>query len=137
MLIHMSVKSSVVSCLSNAVSKMPLNYWERTLSIAMTKYFRNETSGKKMIISATGVVFIQLFSYIVVSKQKIKMITQNTMTPIYHPKVTSTQNKGVPFFSILRLSQSFSNISGLPILVDVQRLHANGKWILCVSNKVK
>ena len=91
-----------------------------------------------MIITAKEVALIQLFSYTVVSKQKIKMKTQNIMTPSYHSKVTSTQNKGVPFFSCLAhgvqyyisvfgLSQSFSDISSLPILVDVQCLHENGK----------
>ena len=32
------------------------------------------------------------------------------------------------------LSRSFSDVPSLPILVDVQRLHENGKLILCVSN---
>ena len=54
-----------------------------------------------MIITATEVVLIQLLSYTVVSEQKIKMKTQNTMAPSYHSKVTSTQNKGVAFFSCL------------------------------------
>ena len=31
------------------------------------------------------------------------------------------------------LSQSFSDISSVSILVDVQRLHENGKWILYVD----
>ena len=94
-------------------------------------------SNKKITITATEVVLIQLFSYTVVSKQKIKMRTRNTMAPSYHSKVTSTQNKGVPFFSCLAhgvsyfisifgLSHSFSDNSSLPIVVDVQRLHENG-----------
>ena len=41
------------------------------------------------------------------------------MTPSYHPRATSTQNKRVPL--------SFFVNSSLPILVDVQRLHENGK----------
>ena len=51
------------------------------------------------------------------------------MAPSYHSKVTSTQNKGVP------LSQSFSDNSNLIILANIRRLHENGKWILCVSNR--
>ena len=46
------------------------------------------------------------------------------MAPSYHSKVTSTQNE---------LSQSFSDISSLPILVDVQRFHENGKLILGID----
>ena len=46
------------------------------------------------------------------------MKTRNTMAPSYHSKVTSTQNE---------LSQSFSDISRLPNLVEVQRFHENGK----------
>ena len=45
------------------------------------------------------VALVQLFSYAFVSKQKIKVKTRNIMAPSYHSKVTSTQNKGVPFFS--------------------------------------
>ena len=56
----------------------------------MIKYFWKDTY-----------VPIQLFSLNVVSKQKIKMEIRNTMAPSYHSKVTSTQNKGVPFISCL------------------------------------
>ena len=38
----------------------------------MIKYFRNNTFEEKITIAATEVVFIQLFSYNVVSKQKYK-----------------------------------------------------------------
>ena len=67
----------------------------------MIKYLRNGTFEKKVTITAADVFLflIQLFSYTVVSKQKIKMKTRNTMASSYHPRVTSTQNKGVPFFS--------------------------------------
>ena len=43
----MSVKYSIVRCLSNAVVKVPRNCWERTLN------FRNNTFHKKIIITAT------------------------------------------------------------------------------------
>ena len=46
------------------------------------------------------------------------MKTRNSMAPSYHSKVTSTKKE---------LSRSFSDISSLPILVDVQRFHENGK----------
>ena len=69
------------------------------------------------------------------------MKTRNTLAPSYHSKyhskVTSTQEKGdllfyclahgVWYISMFGLSQSFSDISSLSILVDVQRLHENGK----------
>ena len=60
---------------------------------------------------------IQLLSYTVVSKQKIKMKAQKTMAPSYHSKVTPTQNKVVPFFSCLAhgLSQRFPDIFSLPV----------------------
>ena len=68
----MSVKSSIIRCLSNAVVKIPRNCRERTLNIAVIKYFWNDTLHKKMTITATEIVPIQLFSYTVVSKQKHK-----------------------------------------------------------------
>ena len=34
------------------------------------------------------------------------------------------------------LKLNFSNNSNQAIFVDVQRLHKNGKWIICVSNGV-
>ena len=37
----MSVKSSIVRCLSNAVVKVPRNYSERTPNLAVIKHFRN------------------------------------------------------------------------------------------------
>ena len=56
---------------------------------------------KKKNITVTEVVYMQLLSYDVFLNKKIKMKTQNTMACLYHLKVTSTQNKGVPFFSCL------------------------------------
>ena len=41
------------------------------------------------------------------------------------------------YVSMFGLSQSFSDISSLPILVAIQLLHENGKWILCVYNGAK
>ena len=66
----------------------------------MIKYFQNHTFEKKTI-TATEVLYIQLLSYEVFLNKKIKMKTQNTMACSYHSKVTSTQSKGVPFFSCL------------------------------------
>ena len=57
---------------------------------------------KKITITATEVIRIQLFCLTVISKQKMKMKTPNTMAPSSnHLKVTSVQNKGVLFFSCL------------------------------------
>ena len=55
----------------------------------MIKYFPSDTFGKKKI-TATEVVYTQLFSYDVFLNKKIKMKTQNTMGCSYHSKVTST-----------------------------------------------
>ena len=41
------------------------------------------------------------------------------------------------YISMFGLSQSFSDISSLPVLLGVQLLHENGKWILCVSKGAK
>ena len=64
------------------------------------------------------------------------MKTRTTMAPSYHSKVSSTQNRGSSFFFIPGLSQSFSDNSNLTNLVENQRLHENGKLIVCVSNGV-
>ena len=72
----------------------------KNLNIAVIKHFRDDTFGKINI--TTEVVFIQLLSYNVVSKQKkikIKMTTQNATAYSYNLKVTSTQSKGASFFS--------------------------------------
>ena len=68
----MCVQSSLVRFLSNAVAKLPCNYWERTWNIAVIMYFRITLSITKMVITATEVVLIKLFSYTIVSKQKKK-----------------------------------------------------------------
>ena len=92
----MSVKSSIIRYLSKAVVKMPRNYWERTLNIAVIKHFWNDTFEKKITITTTRNILIQLFSLTVDSKQK----KQNENIE-YHSKVTSAQNKEVLFFSFL------------------------------------
>ena len=68
----MSVKSWIGGCLSNAVSKVSRNCWERTLNIALMKYLRNDTFKKNFTATATEVVLVQLCSYTVVSKQNNK-----------------------------------------------------------------
>ena len=126
----MLVKFSIGGCPSNAVVKVSCNCWERTFNIVMIKYLRNGTFQKNIYHNSDG-------SLSVVSKQKTNMKTRNTMAPSYS-KVTSAQNKGVPFFSCLAhgvwyyismfgLSQSFFNTFSLPGLVEVQHLHENGQ----------
>ena len=114
----MSVKSSFVKCLSNAVVKVSCNCWERILIL---KEMWSSTFEKQNTMTAKEVVLIQLFSYSVVSKQKIKMKTWNTMAPSYHSKVTSTQNKGVPFFSCLGhgsiISSCLDKVKVFPIIL--------------------
>ena len=93
---------------------------------------------KKNTMAAMEVILIQLPFYTVVFKQRIKMKTPITIVPLHYLKVNSTQNKVVTFFSCLAhrvychislfgLMQRFSDNSSLPILVDAQRLHENGK----------
>ena len=84
----MSVKPSIVKSLSNAVVKVS----------GVIKYFRNDTFKNNYHIVAMEIVPIQLLSLTVVSEQKIEMKTRNTMALSYHSKVTSIQNKGLPFF---------------------------------------
>ena len=62
-------------------------------------YFQNDTLKKTII--ATEVVSTQLLSYNVVSKHKNKNKNTEYDGMLIHSKVTSTQNKGVPFFSCL------------------------------------
>ena len=56
---------------------------------------------QKITITVTEVVFMQLFSLTIGSKQKIKMKTRNAMEPSYHSKVRPSQNKAVSFFPCL------------------------------------
>ena len=63
-------------------------------------------------------------------KQKIEIKTRNTAALSYHLKVGSTQNKGIAISSSIFMfgySQSFPNNSYQAVLVDVERLHKNGK----------
>ena len=94
----MSVKSSIGGCLSNAVVKVSCNCSERTFNMAVIKYLRNDTFEKKLPKQRhksfwSNCPLIKLFLN--------KKWKYNTMVPSYHSKVTSTQNKGVPFFSCL------------------------------------
>ena len=100
---------------------------------------------KNIAITATVDILIHLFSLTIVSKQKIKMEKRYTVTLSYHSKVYSKQRSpiflmlgswNVVFISMFLLSQSFSDICNLIILVDIQRLHENSKWVLCASSGV-
>ena len=61
------------------------------MTLSKKNYHNNTNSRSHPIVN----------SYNVISKQKIKMKTQNTLPPLCRSKVTSTQNNGVPFFSCL------------------------------------
>ena len=96
--------------------------------------FRTAIS-RKITITVTEVVLIQVFVLIIGSKKNYNWK--------HHSRVSSTQKWESHFslvwfmeFSIISpcLSQIFSNNSNPAILIDVQRLHENGKWIICVSN---
>ena len=75
------------------------------------------------------------------------MKTPNTIVSSYHSKVSSTQNMRVPsHFSLAWVMEFnivspcsgkvFSGSSNLTNLVDLQRLHENGKWVMCVPDEV-
>ena len=96
--------------------------------------FRTAIS-RKITITVTEVVLIQVFVLIIGSKKNYNWK--------HHSSVSSTQKWESHFslvwvmeFSVISLclSQIFSNNSSRAILIDVQRLHGNGKWIICVSN---
>ena len=89
----MSLKCSAVRCLSNPLSRR-LVIFEKELCTEWHFW-------KKITITVTEVVLIQLTSFTVVSKQKIKLEARNTISPSYHAKVSSTQNKGILFFYLL------------------------------------
>ena len=65
------------------------------------KYFRNDTFEKLFTITATEVVLIQMFSYPLASKQKIKMKNKEYYGTFISFKVISTLKNGVPSFSCL------------------------------------
>ena len=102
---------------------------------------------RKNYYKATEVVSIQLFSLTVASKQTNKKTKKKKKKNAeYHDTFISFKNhlysnQGSPIFLLfgswsVRFRQIFSDNSNLVILVDIQRLHENGKWILCVSNGV-
>ena len=120
---------------SSIVFQMPLS---KCVLIALINYFRSDTFKKKIIVTAREVVLIHPFSLTDASKQKINMKTQNTMALSCHSKLTSTQKESpilllfgswsTVFISMFGLSQRFSDNSSLIILVNIQRLHENGKY---------
>ena len=124
-------KFSTVWCLSNFVVKVHCNRCDQVL---LEWHFR-----KKFTITAAEVVLIHLFSLTVVSKQKLKIKSRNTMAHSWHFHESIFLLFGswsMVCISMFGLSQSFSDNSNLIILVDIQRLHENGKLILCFSNAV-
>ena len=93
----MSAKSSTVRCLLNVVVKVLRNCCERTLKCDQVD---SGCTFEKNTTIVTKVVLIQLFSSSG-SKQRIKIKIENIMASSYRLKVSSTQNKGVPFFFCL------------------------------------
>ena len=114
----------------------------RSVVIAVIKFFCHGPFEKKFTITMTEVVLIHLFSLTGVSKSKISTEYRGTFISF---KSYLQLKQGSPIFilfglwiavfiSMFGLSQSLSNNSNLIILVDIQHLHENDKWILCVSN---
>ena len=94
----MSIKSSTVRCLGNAIVHVPCNYWDRALNITIINNFQNNTFETITIMILTIVILIQLFFLMVGSKQKIiKMKAQNTMAPSYHSKSALLKTKELRF----------------------------------------
>ena len=128
--LSMSVKSSIVRCLSNAVVKVPRNCWERTLNVVMIKYFRNETFEKNYHNSDRSRSNTEYHGTFIWFK---RYLCHGTIVPCLYSK------QGSPIFLLfgswcVGLSQSFFDKLNLIIWVDIQRLHENGKWILRVFN---
>ena len=106
----------------------------------MIKYFWNDTFEKKFTMTAI------VSTLTVVSTQKTKLkqeipwhfhITQKSpLLKKEGPIFLLFDSWSAVFISMFGLSQSFSDNSSLIILVDIQRLKENGKWIFCVSNGI-
>lgn len=96
----------------------------------------------------TEVVLIQGSFLTVVSKQKNRNNTRNTIASSYNSKVWSTQSIGVQFspclghgkwyyiITCLGNGKVFADNSKLINLFDAQLFHENVKWIKCVSDMV-
>ena len=80
-----SLKSSIVRCLLNAVVKVPRNCWERTSNFWNDTFFS----------------FSSNYSLIPFFLNKNKNENREYYGTFMYSKVISTQNKGVPFFSCL------------------------------------
>ena len=132
----MSVKSPIVRCFSNAAVKVPRNYRERTLNIALTMYFWNGTLHKqrlKLFLSNCSLIPLFLNN---ITKMKTKILWH-----LHTIQKSPLLKKGEFRFSLVWLMElsiilsqvkSFSDfISSLAVLVDVQRLDKNGKLMLC------
>ena len=114
-----------------------LTFTTAKVKIKLPSYFFPNSNGWKSLSSSCSLT--------VGSKQKIKIETQNIMVSLYPLKVSSTQNKGVPFsscfdhgvqyyyISMTEYNLSSTDNSNLIILVELQRLYENDK---CVSTGV-
>ena len=140
----MPVKSSTGGCLSYAIVKVSFNCWERTLNKAVIKFLQNDTFETNFTISATEIVLkynCSLTTLFLNKKWKWKHGILWHLHIIHKSPLLKTRESifllfgswSIVFISMFELSQSFSDISILPILVDVQRFHENGKWIVCVD----
>ena len=117
-----------------------LTFTTAKVKIKLPSYFFPNSHGWKQFSSSCSLT--------VGSKQKIKIETQNIMVSLYPLKVSSTQNKGVPFsycfdhpvqyyyISMTGYNLSSTDNSNLIILVELQRLHENvSTGVFALSNK--
>ena len=95
----MSVKSSTVRCLSNAVVNVSRYCWELWKQV-ISSNFQNGTF-EIITITVKKIVLIQVFFLLLLLNKKIKIKTRNTIVTSYYSKTRSTQNYGVPFLSCL------------------------------------
>ena len=98
---------------------------------------------KKITITVTEVVLIQVSLLTVLSKQKNRNNTRSTIASSYNSKVWSTQSTGVQFspclghgkwyyiITCLGNGKVFAGNSKLINVFDAQLFHENVKWIIC------
>ena len=113
------------------------------LFLGLVSTFHNGTF-EKNTITVMEVVLMQLQFLIICSKQKTKMVSHGIFIS-FKSQLYSKQGSPiflwfgswtVALYLHVRVKSKFSDNSNLIILVDLQRSHENGKWILFVSNGV-
>ena len=147
----MSIKSSTLRRLSNGVVCVSRNCWERTLSIATLRKQHShfdQVTLRMALFKSLPWPWLKLFSS-TCSFLPLVLKKNRNQNSEYHGTFTPLriQLYSKPESLIFLLLWSWRLVLYLYfyvkskffaiILVDVQRLHGNGKWILYVSNRAK